>query len=391
MPYPARSTRHVMNTRLLIHLANTAAAASAEMILPNDLELTEGWAMLAPYGDKVTYGTPANPAAFRAQFPNAKIDSQGRIAVIQRVDHESAMAMANDFNGVLSRVLRFFKGAPIYKGHPDMPGMEARYPDATPKGLIARLEAREGQGLFCMPIFNEAGDQLLNTQSRLGFSGRWVGEPTGEENGHLVYKPVRFVSAGLTDTPNLPVELLNSTPPEMDLKKLIALIVALKAPGLTLANDATEDQVAAAITALGTPLAASVTLENERTTLTTERDRLAADLANERKAHVGSLLAAAIADGRIAEADRAKWEGRLNANFANESADLAGLQPKFKTTSVTDGARKPGVAGTSAAAELLALVNAKMTETPGLSYDAAWILACNEKPALLQALNAPAA
>lgn len=379
-----------MNAHLLMFLANSASAASAEMILPNDLDLVDGWAMLAPYGDKVTYGTPANPAAFRAQFPNAKIDAKGRVAVIQRVDHGSAVAMANDFNGVLSRVLRFFKGAPIYKGHPDMPGMESRYPDSTHKGLIARLDAR-ADGLFCMPIFNEAGDAMLKGTARLGFSGRWIGEPSGEEGGNLVYRPVRFISAGLTDTPNLPVELLNSTPPEMDLQKLIALLLALKAPGLTLANDATEEQVATAIASLGTPLAASVTLENERTTLTAERDRLAADFANERKAHVATLIDGAIADGRITAADRDKWAGRLAANFANESADLAALPSKFKTAPVTDGARKPSDKPAQAGAELVALANSKMDSTPGLSWDAAWKMACSEKPALLAEISAPAA
>jgi hypothetical protein len=385
-----------MKRRPLIFLAN-AAALSAEMFLPNELELVEGWAMLAPYGDKVTLGTPANLAEFRLQFPNAKIDSAGRVAVIQRVDHESAVAMANDFNGVRSRVLRFFKGAPIYSGHPDMPGMAARYPDKSHKGTIARLEARAGQGLYCMPIFNDEGDSMLSTKKGLGFSGRWVGEPTGEENGQLVYKPVRFISAGLTDSPNLPVELLNTTP-EMDLKKLIGLIVALKAPGIVLTNESTEDQVAAAISGLAAPITASLTLENERTTfttertnLTTERDRLKVDLANERKAHVGSLLTAAIADGRITEADRAKWEGRLTANFANEAADLAALKPKFKTAPETDGSRKGGGPAEDAGAQLVTLANSKIAATPGLAWDAAWILACNEKPALLQALSAPAA
>lgn len=381
-----RPSNHVAAPASLL-LAN-ADPLGLVVTLPNELTLeNDGWAMLAPYCDTRMQGTPENPEAFRQRFPEVPLDAQGRVTVIQRVDRESATALANEFNSLTARVRRFFRGAPIYHGHPDVPGMQSRYPDASEHGLISRLEARE-QGLYCLPIFNARGSDLLGTKPGLGFSAYWKGEPDSAEGGHLVYKPTRFLSAGLTSTPNLPVELLN-TAPEMELKKLIALLVALKAPGLALANDATEDQVTAAIEGLAPHLATSVTLANDKTTLTTERDQLRVQFENERKAHVGSLLGAAVADGRITEAERPTWEQRLGANFANESEALAKLTPKHKTAPAADGNRSAVTGAAAAERELIALANAKIDATPSLPWQKAWDLAIAEKPALFAALTEP--
>lgn len=374
---------------LALHLANEAAGPATALLLQNDSAIGEdGWAMLAPYCDRVTRGTPANLAAFQAQFPALPVGSDGTVQVLQRVDRESATRLANDFNGVLGRVKRFFRGAPLYLGHPDVPGMQDRHPDKEPKGTIARLESRE-DGLYCLPVFNDAGADLLNNQPGLGLSAHWDGEPVVAD-GRLVFRPSRFLSAGLTTRPNLPVQLLNSKPPEMDLKKLIGLIAALKIQGLTLANDATEQQVEAAFQAIATAVSGAVGLANERQTLANERDQLRTDLASERIAHRRAILDAAVADGRITEADRAIWDSRLCASFANEATALAGLDRRFRTASQTDGSRRSSPAAPAAHDQLIALANEKLTSGAATNWDAAWRLACQEKPALLASLQEPA-
>jgi len=375
-----------MARRYQLRLANSDPDVGVVVALPNALALDDdGWAMLAPYGDTRMQGTPENPDAFRTRFPGVPVDAQGRVTVVQRVDRDAATRLANAFNSVGSRVLRFFRGAPIYIGHPDVPGMQSRYANAEEQGRIAKLDAREG-GLYCLPVFNDLGARLLESSGKLGFSAYWKGDPDSEEGGSLIYKPARFVSAGLTPTPNLPVEFLN-TAPQMDLKKLIALLAALNVPSVTLANDATEAQVAAAITAIGAHLAGTASLANERTSIASERDQLRTDLAAERKAHRVALLNAAVAEGRIPEADRQLWDGRLTTAFANESAALAALAPRYKTKAVADGARKPTGAAPDAHQELIDLANSKIAANPELTWDSAWRQACREKPALLESLE----
>lgn len=378
------------STAATLHLANDAATGAAVVLMNDGAIGDDGWAMLAPYCDKVTTGTPANIEAFRSHFQGLRIGNDGSVEVIQRVDRESATRLAEDFNGVLGKVKRFFRGAPIFLGHPDVPSMQDRYADKGPKGLIQRLEARD-DGLYCLPVFNESGADLLLNKPRLGLSAHWDGEPALGDDGRLVFRPTRFISAGLTTTPNLPVTLLNSKPPEMDIKKLIALIAGLNVQGITLANDATEEQVAAAIRRLGEAISSSVTLANERGALADERDQLRTELANERKASRDALLAAALADGRISVAEQPLWESRLTAAFANESAALAALPPRYRTTSQTSGERRNTSPHQEAGAQLIALANAKMASGEAGDWNQAWTLACTEKPALLEVLSQPKA
>ena len=55
----------------------------------------------------------------------------------------------------------------------------------------------------------DEGEQLIANKQYRALSGRWEAEYVGEENGAKVYRPTKFLSAGLTNQPNLPVQLLN--------------------------------------------------------------------------------------------------------------------------------------------------------------------------------------
>jgi len=348
----------------------SAATAGATLCFVNELTIdADGWAMIAPLGD----------------FPSEALlptDSGGlkRQKAIQRITKESAEGMVAQFHNSRAGLKKFIRGCNIYLGHPDMPGLESRYPDKTSKGVFADMAVRE-KGIYGLPVFtNEGmdlveGRKLVNGQKVRGFSGRLVDSvPDGESNGLPVYCPTKIVSAGLTPYPHLPVEFFNAddTLAESSVdsanvttknkhnatmkKKLIALLAALSLkPQFANANEPTEGETETALDLINEKVVAFAnekqTLTDKVTGLETEKTKLANDLtaaqaataaaraefANERTARIGDLVGAALATGRITAADKPVWEGRLKvaAQFANESTALAALKPVVKTASVT--------------------------------------------------------
>jgi len=306
----------------------------------------DGWALLAPFGD----------------FPNLiRTGTAATLPVLQRIDKEAGEALVNSLHSFTGKAARFFRSIPIFHGHPDAAGFETKYPDATPRGAVADISVRD-DGIYIRPALNEAGADLLNGDTKLGLSAYWDARQTGEViDGISVWRPIRLRSVGLTPNANLPVPMLNdaaasadgdapgsqrdSHPNTMDRTKLHAAIVA--AGIASLANDAGEDALVAAIAELGKRAANVATLANEKqvadTALAnarTEIDTLNGKLkdsetafANERRARQETLIDTALQTGRITAAEKDLWNRRLNADFANESAALAGLEPKVKVAS----------------------------------------------------------
>ena len=164
------------------------------------LDLQEdGWAMLAPYG---TF-----PGVAATLHPDKTV---ARCQAVQVVSPETAGELVNQFNSLGSRFKRFLRGVPIYVGHPDALGIGDRFPHKEPVGTITDLQARD-TGLWCRPVFTNAGCEHLNTTSGMGFSPRWHARKDGIVDGVPSYIPTELKSAGLTDQPNLPVELLNES------------------------------------------------------------------------------------------------------------------------------------------------------------------------------------
>lgn len=298
--------------------------------------------MLAPFGE----------------FGGVALTPEGPRPAVQVVDKETALALVNSVKSFPGKARRFFRSVPIFNGHPDVPGMSDRWPDAQPKGHIGDLQVRE-DGIYVLPVFNEAGAEILNSGTRVGFSAYVDATVVDERDGKLVARWTHLKSAGLTDTPNLPVELLNERQSvggsnENTMNPLV-ISAALAAIGVRLANATpTETDVVAAITAADTERRKAVDVANakdaEIASLKTERDALKAKLdeqatqiANSAAASRKALLDARVADGAIAEADRALWEGRLKADFANESVALSALKGRvLKTQSqvANSGARR---------------------------------------------------
>lgn len=349
---------------------NDAIQMAHEDTLSNE-QLTigeDGWALAAPYGDKVYNLT----------------DGKGSVKqVIQRFTKDNAESLVNSFSSVFGKVKRFFKGMPIYAGHPDDKVLGHFYQDKAQKGIFNEMQARE-DGLYVKPLFNEDGASLLNGDDKLFFSVRWAAKQTGTLDGKPVMEPFKMLSIGMTPTPNLATELLNSQN-IMDRKKLIGLLATL---GVTLANTESDDAaIEAAVTAHNTALANST---NETAAKIKDAEKKAqeaeAALANARKDFTKHVLDSRIKDGAITEAERQVWEGRLVANFANELQALNGLQSKLKTedNKNVDGSRRPsGDMAADSASKLVSLINERVRKD-GITWVEARDLVNTENPELVK-------
>ena len=330
----ARSWTAAVLCRFSIDHAEFANSADdlAEMVaFVNDITVDHaGWAQLAPFGDYPGQAMLRQPDGSIARFP-----------AIQRLDRAAADTMTARFKSPWHRMKRYFTGCPyLRRAHPDVPAFASDYPDKTPKGMIVDLQVRP-DGLYCKPVFTNEGSELVETKKLRAFSAYWsareVGEQTGADGQPLkIYRPDHLKSAGLTNHPNLPVHLLNEqsatarqTPQNTDaaspssggegegerqlifsssnqrqpvpiMKKQI-VIDFLAAQGITLANEATDDQIAAALQQCGDRTTAAETILATRSL---EMETLNSELANERKFHRDTLLDNALALRPVASPPR---------------------------------------------------------------------------------------
>jgi hypothetical protein len=380
-----------------VQFANTNHA-TVLVEITNELSIDgDGWAQIAPMGD----------------FPGMALIDDGpgalkKVPAIQRIDKAAIANMVAEFQNSRKGAKKFLAGRPIYVGHPDVPGYESRYPDKSPKGVFADIAERNG-AFMGMPVFTNEGSDLVENRKLRALSGRWSAEEVGEENGVKIFRPTVFISAGLTNKPNLPVQLLNEkgeTNPNQKMKrKLLALFAALSLkPQFANAEEPTEaeteaaiDQAKSSVTTLANEkqqLTQKVTtLETEKTTLTTDLSTARTSFSNERNARIKDELDLAVTTGRITAADRGNWEGRLkvDTNFANELTALRALRPTVKTDSVTidRGSRKIEVANAAERRELVAeLVNEEM-EGSKCDYDKAYAKVQRKFPQLFEAMAQP--
>ena len=392
-----------------------ANATEVLVEIANELRVREdGWAQIAPLGD----------------FPGMALTDDGKggmkkVKAIQRIDAAAVANLVNSYAATRGGITRFLKGAPIYNGHPDVPGYEKRYPDKSPKGVFASVKDGGADGFMGEPIFTNEGEDLIASKKVRGLSGRWSAEEIGEENGVKIYRPKEFISAGLTDRPNLPVQLLNETPDQNDLAEATAeagtnqqqkqnmkkkLLEVCTAFGITFANDADDAATEAALAEVQTKVAAfanekqeltkKVTdLETEKTTLansleTAKQEAGAArtDFANERSARIGDALNGAITAGKITAADRKTWEERLAvpAQFANELAALAKLTPVLKTQSVVieRNGKKVEIANEAQRTEIINELIAEEIKA-GKNVENAWAAIEAKHPALFGSMKHP--
>ncbi len=346
----------------------TLVAFQNEMAIGSD-----GWAQIAPFGD----------------FPGlAILRGEGgftREKAIQRMDRAAVTQMVNEYQQTRKGLSRFLKSRPLYLGHPDVPGCEAQYPDKSPKGVFSNLACRE-DGFFGELLLTEEGEALVSGRRYRALSGRWEAEYIGEENGVKIYRPTKFHSAGLTNNPNLPVQLLNEAAPATSQLMKNKLIALLTARGLPLAADPTDAQLEEGLDRLAAQAGQSATLVNEKT-------QLAAAFAAERSARIGALLDQALREGRITLAERPDWEKRLGseAAFANELEALARAVPAVKSASIAlgRGDRKAEIANIADRHELIADLVRQEMDACKCDYDAAFARVQKKYSQLFQAMKQP--
>jgi Mu-like prophage I protein len=364
-----------MKIRSKISFANSAEKPVVTFSFVNEINIgADGWAMIAPFGDH-----PSN-----ALVP----DGTGKMKkqkAIQRIDAAGASAMVAQFHNERKGVRKFLRGCNIYVGHPDVPGLEKFYPDHEAKGVIADVAVR-ADGIYGLPVFTNEGSELVEQKKFRAFSGN-IGESEadGEVNGVPAYRPTKLFSVGLTNTPHLPVHFFNSdgslaeAPTNQNKTMKKAIVEMCAALGIQFANDADDaktevalGQVQAKVAAFANektaftaatkaikeklvalcakvgitfanadavtdPAATLAQVEDKIVTLNADLTTARTQFANERTARITDAIGAAVKSGRITEAEKPTWEGRLKveAQFANEMTALNALTPKVKTTSVT--------------------------------------------------------
>lgn len=242
-------------------------------------------------------------------------------AGLQRIDRQCARSLAEAFNAPLRRLQRLWAGLPVYIGHPDDEAYAGKpgHRDTTHYGHIRGLEARD-EGLFAQIKWSKAGLKLIADETYRHLSPRWVA--VEQERG--IYRPVRLLSCGLTNSPNLPCP----------------------------------------------PLANSKDIETKET--------VTQKLADEINAEMLRALDQAIAEARISPAERTEWERKLAVNFEEGTNALANQRPLLPTGSRTRGLLESRSKANKRDAFLNAV--AKRSAETGESFEESWQTMKREHP-----------
>lgn len=346
------------------------AAESREASVFNEADapiddVQEGWVKIAPFG----------------VYPGSK---PGRL---QHFQEEEANAMVREFKSVSGRLGRLFRGIPIYIGHPDKD--PAIYTDHRRLGKFTDLQVRP-DGLYGEVEWNALGEENLKEGYWVYPSPRWDA-PAGRPE----FKPDRLISVGLTNMPRIAASepVTNSA---LDTETPTNEIVDRKllTEKLDLDVTATDEEIMAKLAKLMDDAATAeaktqeaATAATEANTAKTEKEgmvnsltqargkitELETELQTAREAHANSLLDSAVANGLIAQADRAAWLPRLTGeNRETEANALLELKPTLNTRSLDVTKSRGEIGDEKARRETISnAVETRMREK-GMSYDEAW-------------------
>jgi hypothetical protein len=343
---------------------------------------TADWVRIAPYGE----------------WPNE--------VGLQVFDRAGAEKMIAAFNTVVEKAANLWRGLPIYEGHPDNAEWLKKNPGykRLAVGRVKELQARD-DGLWGRVAFNEQGNAIVRGDAPAyeAQSPHWGMAPI-TYRGKRAMHPEALYSLGLTNTPNIPgtqLGLNEAIEPEISTAMKSQLIQLLAALGKTVAADATDDQLTAALneaTPIATAAVAAVnelatvkpkltTAEAALTTATNESATLRTQVTAERAARAEAVLTAAMNEGRITEAQRPEWLGKLtaaNADFAALSTELGALKKAVNTRSQVKGlgARKDEAAADTATITAINEAVAKEEKESGLSHTDAYLAVRKKQPAL---------
>ena len=296
-------------------------------------------------------------------------------AGVQRFTRAAAEKLAAGFHGLAQRLGRLFGGNPIFVGHPDDPAFANEHTDRKAYGWVGDVQALD-DGLHLIPKWSPSGEELVANAHYKWFSPRWAAVEIGREAGRVILEPVRLVSVGLTNQPNIqgmaPLANEEDEPDaeapqeEAEMRERLLKLLNLKA-------DCTDEELQAAYDA---HLAAQAQAADAANALTTANAQLTTDLAAaqgqvqiltanvaaERGGRIVLLLNEAEREGRITPAQRGQWAQDLAADFAAKAVELANAKPALHVASVTAdlGARKTDSTAMGRQQKILTLVNQRM-------------------------------
>ncbi|HVU37935.1 MAG TPA: phage protease [Opitutales bacterium] len=316
---------------------------------------------------------------------------------LQRFTRPAAENMVRGFQSLWGRLRRRFGGVPVYVGHPDDPGFagQAGHDDTRAYAWVTSLEARE-DGLYILPRWSEAGRELLNNAFYKFLSPRWQLRPLGDG----AFEPVKLLSIGLTNHPNIPGEAIANQQPTVKGDLLPQLIEALEldpaaAPENLLANAEHLAQAARDTRAAQTESARFYRLATDADAARQAAERRA---EAERLARIEVILDAAEWRGQFPPAERPHWREKFQRDFDGAQLALANAQagaangrtlpgrlPAAQSTPLTTAlaARRPGATRIGDAERFLTLVNERMTRT-GEDYATAFARAKREHAVLFE-------
>lgn len=265
------------------------------------------------------------------------------------------------FGSLRARLARRFGGVPVYVGHPDEPAFAGTpgHTDTRAHGWVQELDARN-DGLYGRIKWSETGRELIANAHYRFLSPRWAMRRLDDG----AYEPLRLISIGLTNMPNIPGEAIANAAP--------ALVE--DGPNADVEDTATVDAFANSETATAESFAGSnageCDLEAANVGLQARLRELEQAFADERRERIEAVLSNAVQSAIIAPHARAEWEQLLSGDFDAGLQKLNSLRPLLNTRSQTEnlGRRRDTFARRTAIVEA---VNARMDET-GETYADAW-------------------
>ncbi|MDR3143893.1 MAG: phage protease [Puniceicoccales bacterium] len=120
---------------------------------------------------------------------------------IQVLDENSAKAIVDSFLSFRGRLMRKFRGIPVFIGHPDDPEFSSK--NGKVYGTIENLRVDDG-ALWILLEWTDVGEELFRSDILRHLSPRWL--TVRMDDGRLF--PRRLLSVGLTNHPNIKCEHL---------------------------------------------------------------------------------------------------------------------------------------------------------------------------------------
>lgn len=273
---------------------------------------------------------------------------------LQRFDASAA-------NALIAALAANPNGQPIYRGHPDVPGMAEDWPDKDAKGWIhaAAITAHNGRpGCRFTVKYNEDGLEIVR-QAKLKFpSPFWKLRVIGKsDDGRRIVAPTELVSIGLVNNPNIPVPAVaNAATPqpqpggqpaksEENTAMREKLIAMLQAASVEVPENATDEQLVELVkTTLGAAVAAAATATQAGTEASAVAEAQKVNAANSRKIAAEAIVDLAILQGRVSLGKRPDVLKQFETNFAAANANILALDPVLPLcTSKNLGSRQQGL------------------------------------------------